>query len=351
MKSYFRIVLVILALLLSVGAAFSGSSANGPSGGTVTLTDMLGRKVTMPKTIRRVLALHPIPTGLLALLAPQAQVAVDSFFQRPGKTRDSLFTSDESIRLGKLPVVDVYFRHPGAEEILALHPDLVITMIADANIEEEQQLTGIPYFAVSKAPTSSYENTIRLIGQIVGQKKRADEMADFWANTVQSVQDRAAKAPYRPTVLYTGKNGNSLSAPGRNTVFGSTLDTVGGRSVGDELPAAFASKETNTVSLEQILAWNPDVIIASGASARNKIMTDPQWHSLKAVQAGRVYAPRAFAGLDGLQAVLGMVWAQGVLLDGDNAAAEAHLTSVMQTYYKLFYGHTLTAAQIAQPAI
>ena len=45
-----------------------------------------------------------------------------------------------------------------------------------------------------------------------------------------------------------------------------------------------------------------------------------------------------------------MVWAQGVVLDGDDAAAEAHLTSVMQDYYKLFYGHTLTSAQIAQEA-
>jgi iron complex transport system substrate-binding protein len=227
---------------------------------------------------------------------------------------------------------------------------VVITRVGDTNVDEEQQLTGIPYCAVSKAPTSSYATTIRLIGQLVGQKKRADEMADFWAKTIQSVEDRAAKAPWRPRVLYTGKNGDSLSAPGRNTVFGSTLDTAGGQSVGDQLPSAFASKEINTVTLEQILEWNPDVIIASGAAARNKIMTDPQWRTLKAVQARRVYAPRAFAGLDGLQAVLGMVWAQGVLLDGDDAAAEAHLTSVMQSYYKLFYGRTLTAAQIAQPA-
>lgn len=350
MKISLKILTVGFALLAPVCFAFSDSADKGQSGGTVTLTDMLGRKVTMPKTIRRVLALHPIPTGLLAILAPQAQVAVDSFFQRAGKTRESLFTKSESLRLSKLPVVDTYFRHPSTEEILALHPDVVITMIADTNVEEEQKLTGIPYFAVAKAPTASYETSIRLIGQIVGQQKRADEVADFWAKTTQSVEARAAKASAHPRVLYTGKNGNSLSAPGRNTVFGSTLDTAGGRSVGDQLPSALASKEANTVSLEQILAWDPDVIIASGAAARNKIMSDPAWRALKAVQGRRVYAPRAYAGLDGLSAVLGMVWTQGVLLDGDDAAAEARLSSLMQTYYKLFYGHTLTAAQIAQPA-
>lgn len=340
--------LVLALLTAGCSTSRSGSSKSG-SAQTVTITDMLGRKVTMPKTIHRVLALHPIPTGLLAILAPQEQVGVDSYFQRSLKNHD-LYTDAEYKRLSSLPVTGVYFTGLSIEEILALHPDVVITMVNDKNIDKEQQQTGIPFFAVSKAPTSSYETSIRLVGKIVGQQKRADAMADFWAKTVQSVEDTAVKATRHPTVLYTGKNGHTTSVPGKNTVFGSTIDTAGGQSIGDQLSSAFASNESNPVSMEQIVEWNPDVIIASGAASRNTIMTDPQWHALKAVRAGHIYAPRAFAGLDGLQAVLGMVWTQGVLLEGDDPAAEAHLTSVMQSYYQLFYDHTLTAAQIAQPA-
>ncbi len=349
MKKCLSALLVVLALLVA-GRSASGSGANQDgSGGTVTIIDMRGRKVTMPKTIHRILALHPIPTGLLAILAPQDQVSIDSYFQRSLKTHE-LYTEDEYKRLSNLPVTGVYFTGLSIEQILELHPDVVITMVGDKNIDKEQQLTGIPFFAVSKAPTSSYATSIRLVGQIVGQQKRADEMADFWAKTVQSVEDATAKATRHPTVLYTGKNGHTTSVPGKNTVFGSTIDTAGGQSVGDQLPSAFASNESNPVSMEQIIKWNPDVIIASGAAARNTIMTDSQWQMLHAVRAGHVYTPRAFAGLDGLQAVLGMVWAQGVLLEGDDDAAEAHLTSVMQSYYKLFYGHALTAEQLAEPA-
>ncbi len=344
MKRYCSALIVALALLSA------GCPGMGESGGTVTITDMLGRKVTMPRTIHRVLALHPIPTGLLAIMAPQAQVSVDSVFQRSLKTHGSLYTTDEYERLTHLPVTGVYFNGMSAEQILELHPDVVITMVGDSNIDREQQQTGIPFFAVSKAPTSSYETTIRLVGQIVGEQKRADEMADFWAKTVQSVEDTAAKASRHPTVMYVGKNANTLGVPGRNTVFGSSIDTAGGQNVGDQLPAAFASRESNTVSIEQVVRWNPDVIIASRAATREEIMTNPQWSTLRAVQAGHVYTPRAFAGLDGLQAVLGMVWVQGVLLQGDDSTAEAHLTPVMQSYYKLFYGHALTAEQIAEPA-
>lgn len=343
MNRFLGTLLAILGLLTA-----SCFAAGGSSGATVTITDMRGRKVTMPKTIHRVLALHPIPTGLLAIMAPQDQVSIDSFFERSLKRHESQYTTAEYQRLSHLPVTGTYFNGMSAEQILELHPDVVITMVNDANIDKEQQLTGIPFFAVSKAPTSSYETTIRLIGQIVGQQKRADEMADFWAKTVQSVVAKAAKASRHPTVMYTGQNGNITGTPGRNTVFGSTIDTAGGKNVGDQLPFAFASRESNTISIEQILMWNPDIIIASGAAARNKILTDPRWRTLNAVRAGHVYAPRAFAGLDGLQAVLGMVWVQGVLLEGDDASAEAHLTSVMQSYYKLFYGHTLTTAQIAE---
>jgi iron complex transport system substrate-binding protein len=282
-------------------------------------------------------------------LAPQDEVSVDSYFQRSLKTHE-LYTDAEYERLSNLPVTGTYFNGLSIEQILELHPDVVITMLADKNIDKEQQQTGIPFFAVSKAPTSSYETTIRLVGEIVGQEKRADEMADFWAKTVRSVEDATAKATRHPTVMYTGKNGGATSTPGKNTVFGSTIDTAGGQNVGDQLPSAFASSESAAVSLEQVVNWNPDVIIASGAAAKNEIVTDPQWHALNAVEAGHVYAPRAFAGLDGLQAVLGMVWVQGVLLEGDDATAEAHLTSLMQSYYQLFYGHTLTAAQIAEPA-
>jgi iron complex transport system substrate-binding protein len=347
-KRYLAAFILVLALLAARCPAENSAPNTSQNSGTIEITDMLGRKVTIPKTIHRVLALHPIPTGLLAIMAPEAQVSVDAVFQRSLKSHASLYTEEEYKRLINLPETGVYFNGFSAEQILELHPDVVITMIGDTNIDKEQQQTGIPFIAVSKAPTSSYEGTIRLVGQIVDQQKRADEMADFWAKTVRSVEETTAKAARRPTVMYTGQNGNVTAVPGKNTVFGSTIDTTGGQNVGDQLPSAFASRESNDVSLEQIVRWNPDVIIASGTATRNKITSDPEWQTLNAVRAGHVYAPRALAGLDGLQAVLGMVWLQGVLLDGNNAAAEARLSSIMQSYYKLFYGHALSSEQITE---
>jgi iron complex transport system substrate-binding protein len=306
----------------------------------------------MPTDIHRILALHPIPTTLLELLAPTQIVSVDTSLARSLKADDARFTPERMSSLKSSPATGVYFKGLDPEELVKLHPDVVITMTGDTNIEREQNQTGIPFCAMSKAPTASYETTIRLIGQIVGRADRANQMAAFWAQTVASVQARTATVPAerRPALMYTGKNGDILGIPGKETVFGSTIETAGGRYVGDMLPVGHADTENSPVSIEQIVTWDPDVVIVASTSTKTRLMSDPRWRTIKVVRDGRVYVPTQYGGPDGLQAVLGMVRTQGVLLDHDDANARAAIADAMQNYYMLFYGHTLTPTQTDQLA-
>jgi iron complex transport system substrate-binding protein len=348
---YGVIAAAVAAIMCFTGCSGSGAEARSGSP-SVTITDMLGRSVTLPTEVHRILALHPIPTTLLELLAPKEIVSVDTVFARSLKPDDARFTREQMSSVKSLPVTGVYFKGLDPEQLIRLHPDVVITMTGDTNIQREQDQTGIPFFAVSKAPASSYETTIRLIGQIVGKRERADQMAAFWAQNVASVQARTATVPasHRPTVMYTGQNGDILGIPGKATVFGSTIDAAGGRYLGDQLPVGHANTENNPVSIDQIVTWDPDMIIAASTGARTRIMNDPRWRPIKAVHAGHVYVPPQYGGLDGLQAVLGMVWAQGVLLGHDDTNTRATLATVTQNYYELFYGHPLTSTQISQLA-
>lgn len=345
-------VAAVIAAACLAGCSGFGAEATRNGSPTVTITDMRGRNVTLPKGIHRVLALHPIPTTLLELLAPQQIVSVDTVFARSLKRDDKRFTPEQMSSLESLPVTGVYFKGFDAEQLVKLRPDVVITMTGDTNIDREETQTGIPFFAVSKAPTASYETTIRLIGRIVGQTDRADRMAAFWAHTIASVEAKTATvgAGQHPTVMYTGTHGDILGIPGKDTVFGSTIATAGGSYVGDALPAGRAGVENNPVSIEQVVTWDPDVVIVASTAAKDKLMNDPRWRTIRAVRHGRVYVPPQYGGLDGLQAVLGMAWAQGVLLDNDDATARAAVATTMQDYYTLFYGHPLTSTQIAQLA-
>ena len=341
---------IVAAVTCLTGCARSGGYAGAGHSETVTITDMLGRNVNVPKVIHRILALHPIPTTLLELLAPRQIVSVDAVFARSLQPDDARFTTQQMSSLKSLPVTGVYFKAFDPEQLVKLHPDVVITMTSDTSINREQRQTRIPFFAVSKTPTASYENTIRLIGRIVGQSDHADQMAAFWAHQVASVAAKTATVPAsrRPKVLYTGKNGDILGIPGKDTVFGSTISTAGGSYVGDALPDAHADAENNPVSIEQVATWNPDLVIVASTGTRAKIRDDPRWQPIKAVRDRHVYVPPRYAGLDGLQAVLGMLWTQGVLLDHDDASARTALAAATQDYYRLFYGHSLTSAQIDQ---
>lgn len=350
MRGWGASVAVVCTATLLAGCSAAVTHPGAAAAPTVTITDMSGREVAVPEAIHRVLALHPIPTTLLELLAPGQIVGVDSVLSRSLQPDDARFSPQQMSSLRSLPVTGVYFRDFDSERVMRLHPDVVITMTGDRNVDREQQRTGIPFITVSKTPTSNYEKTIRLIGQIVGQSERADQMAAFWAQTIAAVQARTAAVPAsgRPLVMYTGKNGDLLGIPGKDTVFGSSITTAGGRYVGDTLPARQSATENNPVTLEQVMSWNPAVIIAASARARTAIVNDPRWRTVKAVHDGRVYVPPRYASLDGLQAVLGMVWTQGVVLGDDDASARSTLTNAMQRYYQLFYGHPLTAAQLDQ---
>ena len=343
---------IVAAVIALTGCSESGAPARGSGAQNIAVTDMLGRKVLLHGQIHRILALHPIPTTLLELLAPTRIVSVDTVFARSLKPDDARFTPEQMSSLKSLPITGVYFKGLDPEQLVKLHPDVVITMTGDTNIEREQMQTRIPFFAVSKAPTTSYETTIRLIGQIVGQADRADQMAAFWAQKIASVQARTSAVPAskRPTVMYTGKNGDILGIPGKETVFGSTIETAGGRYVGEALPVGHADTENNPVSFEQLITWDPAVIIVASTTGKDKIMNDPRWRQIRAVRDGRVYVPPKYGGLDGLQAVLGMVWTQGVSLDHDDANARAAIADAMQHYYTLFYGHTLTTTQVGELA-
>ncbi len=347
-----------LALLTTGALLLVGCSSSTPSDGgssqadasTRTVTDMLDRKVVVPQQVDRVLALHPIPTTLIARLAPDAQVSVDTVYQNRYLTDTSLqvYTPDRLTALKALPVTNVYFKEPSDEQLLELDPDVVITMVGDQQIDERQDQLGIPTVAVSKSPIAVYEQTIRLVGQVVGNEKDADAMADFWRDTAAAVQTETDKVPQseRPTVMYTGQNGNLLVTPGSSTVFGTSITQAGGKNVGDSLSGT--DVEANEISIEQVIAWDPDIIIAASQEVKDQIMAAPEWAPLSAVQNDKVVVPPAYASMDGLTAVVGMVWAQGVLLHGDDADAQDHLAEVMREYYTLYFERDITDAEIAQ---
>lgn len=317
-----------------------------------TMSDAQGRNVKIAGNVKRILAVHPIPATLVWILAPERQVSVDMVFQTQylSDSAAPFLSPSEKDRLSKLPVTGVYFRGLNTEQVLSLAPDIVITMKADPNAQQLENTLQIPVFAVAKDPTSSYADTIRWMGQILQKEDQAKKLADFWDAKIKEVDARTRTVPanQRQRVLVTGQGGNVTSVPGKDTVFGSSVTMAGGINLGDPLPQT--STEVIDVGMEQILTWDPEVIILRSGAALETIQNDPSWANVTAVKNKRVYVQPLFGHMDGLQAILGLIWAQGVILDSDSAAAQARYDAATKEYFPLFFGRSITSDEIRMKA-
>ena len=115
------------------------------------------------------------------------------------------------------------------------------------------------------------------------------------------------------------------------------LELGGGENVAAELEDTYWAD----VSYEQLLAWNPEVIImaSDAAYSKDELLADPQLQQLDAVKNGRVYAmPSAFESWDSPvpSALVGSRWVASVL-HGEEYAFEQFQADAAD-FYQQFYG-------------
>lgn len=352
---------LLSAALLVTGCGSSGDEQAPPATTTTapeavarlgtTATDLADRRVALPATVDRALAVHPIPSFVLWRLAPEKQVGVDRVFKMrwiDGKGPGGI-APDAVATLRKKPVTPVYFMGLDSEQLLKLRPDVILTMRGDGRADAVRKQTGIPFFALAKAPLASYADTIRQTGAIVGNAELAERMATFWTSTIDDVAKRAAGDDGAPTtVFYTGQSGEPGTTPGSETVFGSIITTAGGRNVADALPDA--TNEGSEVSPEQVATWDPDIVIAQTTAVKEQLEQDERWSSLRAVREKKIYVPPALAMLDGINAVMGLAWTREILEHGDEAQAHAAIEPRLREFYELFYDRRVEDDELGRPA-
>jgi iron complex transport system substrate-binding protein len=195
------------------------------------------------------------------------------------------------------PKIGNYLR-PDVEAILALRPDLVIaerSMIRQAVSLPRLKLHVIE---IDDATIAGIVESIRVIGRATGAQARAAGLCSEIQNSIESLRQRTRRLP-RPRVLFivgrTPGRIEDLIAAGGSSYLGEVIEAAGGENVMRDTAAGYAK-----VSLEEILARDPDVIIDMGEMAQTVGITQRQkqavvalWRRyphLKAVKSNRVFA-------------------------------------------------------------
>ena len=209
-------------------------------------------------------------------------------------------------------------------------------------MDDLQEQTGIPFVHID-AYLSSMDDTYAMLGDLLAMPNEAQGRADycrFAYDRIVSIADSVDKV----NLLYiTGDEGLNVIAQG--SFHAEVIDLLSNNLAVVDEPS---SKGTgNEVDMEQILNWNPDVILFAPGSIYDTVAGNENWQTISAIQSGKYYevpmGPYNWMGFPpSVQRLLGMTWMAKVLYP---EAADYDLYTEVSTYFELFYHCDLTQAQ------
>jgi iron complex transport system substrate-binding protein len=324
-------------------ALLGGSTvaALGAETGTRIVTDMAGRAVSLPRRIDRVVTLGSLPVlNSFVFTMGEGRTIVNGladFGSSPHWKYQTVFAP----HLARLPTMQQPNREPNLEAILLARPDVVLTMHR-ASVDLLKG-TGIPTILLAWREPEDVKACMTLLGDVFRKPDVAARYRRYFDDTLARVGAalRTVPATARPTVLYF--HPESLTQP--RLIAEWWIPAAGGVSVTNDGRTA----ESRSFSLEQVVRWDPDILIVTGPKDVTTVRTDPTFKQLKAVRTGRVYVvpvgAHTWANRTAEQP-LTVLWAAKTF--HPSLFASVNLSADVKAFYRDFFGHELADAQVAE---
>lgn len=328
----------MIALLVALMMLATGAVATGEE--TRIFVDDAGRSVEVPQHIARMVASGATAQIYLFAVAPEKLVALST-----------VWTPEASAYVGAyadLPVLGQLYgsRDLNLESLAALAPEVIIDVgeakgsIAQ-DMDDLQEQLGIPVVHID-AYMASMGDTYRRLGELLNTEEQAEAMATYCEETYARAEEMMNQmGEDRATVLYVlGADGLNVIAKG--SFHGEIIDLLADNVAVLEAPS---SKGTgDPVDMEQMLLWDPDVILFGPDSIYETAGDDALWTMMRAIETGQ-YAqtplgPYNWMGFPpSAQRTLGILWLGSLLYP---AQCGYDLYEEVATYFSLFYHHTLS---------
>ncbi len=235
---------------------------------------------------------------------------------------------------------------PNVETILALHPDAVFQWTnPGSGVIVPLENARLTVFGMRNGGQSDLRDAIILMGKVSGEDKRAQTIVEMQNKRADELAAALKGLPgdQRPRVLYLRRFSGSLSVNGSGSYNDFYIQLAGGDDV-----ATSSLGVNGTVTLEQILAWNPQVILLGNfdKAMPDDLYNDPRWQGIAAVKTHRVYRmPLGGYRWDPPSEESALAWTWlAELLHPDRV--RINLRRDVHAWYKILYGRTPTEADI-----
>lgn len=337
------VILFLFVLVMVAGAQSSNESGNR------VFTDSVGRRVSLPREITRIAPSGPMAQIFLFTLAQDRLVG---WSLKPTNEMGGYISPAEA----RLPVFGQFYgsvSNLNLEALIASEPQVIVDMGEikkgiSSDMDSIQKRTGIPAVFIKADTLDSYGDTYRALAELLGgpssaKAQEALAQAQFCDQTVQWIRDGRKKIdPLKKVRIYYGEGISGLQTVPAFSLHSQVIEEIGAENVA-QIPITTGAGG-NKITMEQLLLWDPDIIIFGYGATAETVKQDPLWKELRAVQSGRVYTiPAAPYGWFGrppsINRIAGLYWLGSLAYPTvyDPLAAQQGL----EGFYSLFYHHPL----------
>ena len=268
-------------LWLALAGALAGAQP-------ITVTDALGRSVTLAAPAKRVVLTQARHLPVLALLHPDP-VSILAGWSDEFRTSFSNEYQNYLERFPAIADVPVVGRHTAesfsVEQALALQPDLIVLTASFAGLGKDQDpadslmlrqfsAAGVPVIIIDffVQPMSNTVPSLRALGMAIGQQERSEAFIALYESHMAAVAGRLADLPDgdRPPIFVHAHAGTTdcCNSPGTGT-FNDMVTYAGGHNIGSDV----LKTVTGRLNFEYINTRNPVVYVATGTGAGKRAST------------------------------------------------------------------------------
>ncbi len=313
------------------------------------LADIFGRKFIVPDYVRRAYATSPPATYMLYAIDPTVVAGLNTTLREWEKKHLRK-------QMQALPVLGGWYGQgyvPNIEMVLKVNPQIIIVPSLSSTIDTRTNQTlkdvPIPAISVRMDKLSSYPDAFTFLGEVLGRQGRAKKLSEYARTTTSQIAGIVNTIPpnHRVSVYYAeGEDG--LSTECHASMHVELIELAGGRNV--HRCASRDAYGMEKVSLEQVLLYNPDVILVFEPLFFKSIFSNPRWAQVKAVRKGKVYLiPRQpfnwFDRPPSFMRLLGLTWLTNLL---HPELYHVDLVKETQGFFALFLDVNLTRKEASE---
>ncbi|HEU97706.1 MAG TPA: ABC transporter substrate-binding protein [Fervidicoccus fontis] len=289
----------------------------------IIVTDGLGRNVTVPLNVTRVVVLDQGSAEIVYSLGAGSLIVgrLDSMNFPPSILNATPLTYTNGVDL---------------EKLVSLHPDIIITYIRtqqELQSYESHNLTviGVPW-------TNSIQdlyNMISMIGKALNRENRASYVISYLNSTVNQISTMVSNSTSKPRVLFIRSIGTSGIQIVTQGIENQLITLAGGISLSQGLSS---NASTIFINYEDVVKMNPDIIVLSFRVSQNvsDVLRDSRLQNINAVKNGQVFKiPREYTPTSP-RFVLLLAYLAKIIHPNETAAL--NITSLRLQLYRDIYG-------------